>query len=118
MRVKTRKDVRPGDTVTVEVSPRALLSSAFLVFMLPLIMFIIGILAAIPLLSRTGLRMDKNLAGIVVGLSLMILTFVLVFLFERRPSRVSALSARIVAIEREASSPMTTEDATSEDDND
>ena len=120
MRVKTHRDVRSGDTVTVEVNPRAVLSSAFLVFLLPLIMFVIGTLAAVPLFGRAGLRMNRNLAGILVGLGLMILTFAFVFVFERRASRVSALSPRIVEIERKAPSPPPAEDATSEseDDND
>jgi sigma-E factor negative regulatory protein RseC len=118
MRVRTRKNVRPGDMVTIEVNPRALLSSAFLVFVLPLFMFIIGVLASVPLLERTGIEMDKNLAGILAGLILMTVTFVFVFLFERRSSHVSALSPRIVAIEKEASLPTAADNTTSEDDND
>ncbi|GAH31968.1 unnamed protein product [marine sediment metagenome] len=55
MRVKTDRDVSPGDIVTVEVSSRALLSSAFIVFVLPLIVFIIGILSAAPLFRRMRL---------------------------------------------------------------
>jgi len=100
MRVKTDRDVDPGDIVTVEVSSRALLSSAFIVFVLPLIVFIIGILSAAPLFRRINVNMDGNTAGIFVGLTLMLLTFALVFIFERRRSRVSALSPRIIAIEK------------------
>ena len=100
MQVKTDRDVAPGDIVTIEVNSRALLSSAFIVFVLPLIVFITGILSAAPLFRRMNINIDGNTAGIFVGLTLMLLTFALVFIFERRRSRVSALSPRIIAVEK------------------
>ena len=86
--------------MTLEVSSRALLSSGFKVFLLPLIMFLVGALAAAPLFRKANVTMDTNAAGILVGFGLMIVTFALVFVFERKKSRVSALSPRIVAVEK------------------
>ena len=105
MRVTVDEEVAPGDIVTVEVSSRALLSSGFMVFILPLIMFIIGAIVASPIFDRMEIGMKSSTAGILVGFGLMILTFALVFVFERKSSRVSALSPRIVSIEKRGPEP-------------
>ena len=77
MSIKTEKKVLPGDTVSVEVNPRALLSSAFMVFLLPLIMFIVGTLIAVAVLDRTNLLVNKNTVGMIAGFTMMIITFFL-----------------------------------------
>jgi len=112
MHVKAGKEVEPGDMVTVEVNSRPLLSSSFMVFLLPLIMFIIGALAAAPFFRKMNLAIDDNAVGILAGLALMILTFVFVFVFERRRSRVSALSPSIIGIEKETSAASHAENET------
>ena len=112
MRVKAVKEVEPGDIVTVEVNSRALLSSGFMVFILPLIIFIIGALAAAPLFRKMNLSMDSNAVGILVGFVLMIVTFFIVFVFEQRRSHVSALSPRIIGIEKETPSVLHAENKT------
>lgn len=80
-----------GDTVTVESATKTVLGVAFLVYVVPFLLFFIGYFAASGLAE--GGRLAVGGAGFVLG-------FVLAWLADRHQRQRGSLQFRIVSVEQ------------------
>lgn len=64
---ENRPGAHPGDTVLVESSNRDIMYSAFLVYVVPFILFFIGYFAGRTLFHSEGLSILTAFAGLVIG---------------------------------------------------
>ncbi len=81
LRVEQKTDAQPGDVVEVEVRPGFAIRSAFLLFFLPLVMFIVGYYLFPKIWSIPGLNAVYE--GILGGIITMGLTYTAVHFYDK-----------------------------------
>jgi positive regulator of sigma E activity len=96
LEVEAVEGLHPGQEVTIQIDSRAILAGGWTVFILPLIAFIVGAVAAPELTRAVGIRMPGDLASIVLGGFLLSLTFLGIYLRARSPKYRKKLTPRIV----------------------
>jgi len=84
---------RPGDRVEVEIDPGQVVKHSAIVFLLPVVSLMIGYFLGTSYLPRIGLSTEA--AGIIGSLGLMILSFGVIVIFDRRARRSQQTNARI-----------------------
>ena len=101
--VEAPETARPGSFVTLEVDSRHMLATSAVVFLLPLVLLVAGVIGGNPLLGALGVRIDDDLGmilsggvGFLVGLSVGIL-------ISRRGARRGWLMPRIIEVTNPAS---------------
>jgi len=96
LEVQAVEGLHPGQEVTVQIDSRAILTGGWTVFILPLIAFIVGAVAAPELTRAAGIRIPGDLSSIILGGFLLGLTFLGIFLRARSPRYRKKLTPKIV----------------------
>lgn len=81
------KDLQPGENVSVEIDNNKVLKAAFLVYIFPLIMLIIGVFIGPMIYSSVNLTMNLELFNLTIGLFMMALAFVVVKVVDHKKSK-------------------------------
>jgi sigma-E factor negative regulatory protein RseC len=89
-------DAGVGDEVRIRLSGRSTLTAAFLLYMLPLLMFLLGVMLGQHLT-------DHQVWPVVIGLALMVATYGGIRAFDRRIRRSAKMRPEIVEIINPAS---------------
>ena len=95
---------RVGDTVRVEYNPRAALNAVLIVFGLPLLALLLGVVLADAVANRMGLENHKELLNIGAGAALFFLTFIPIRAYDRRVRKSGSHSVVVVEILERANS--------------
>lgn len=74
---------KKGDFVEVGMNPRNLIRSTFIIYTIPLIMFILGMTVSLTLYERAGIA-SAEMYGILTGFAVLALTFVAIRLLTER----------------------------------
>lgn len=93
--LRTTEELKVGDRVTVEIPGPGAALSGFLLFFLPLVLFIGGILATEHFRS-TGAITAESWLSVVVGFGLMVLSYAAAALYDRRLRRAPQHQPRLV----------------------
>jgi len=96
LEVEAVEGLQSGQGVTIEIDSRQMLKGGWMVFILPLIAFIVGAAAAPELVRAVGIPIPGDLASILVGGVLLGLTFLVIYLRSRNSKRQKKLAPRIV----------------------
>ena len=88
-------NAREGDMVNVEVAPRQVLTSAVLVFLMPVIFLILGYWLGS---TQRWFTANPEISGIIGGLTALLLSFGLIFVFDRLSFKKSSTRARLVSM--------------------
>ena len=96
LEVEAVEGLHPGQEVTIEIDSREMLKSGWTVFILPLIAFIVGVVAAPEIVRVIGLKIPNDLASIILGALLLGVAFLGIYLRSRHPGHGSNLAPRIV----------------------
>jgi sigma-E factor negative regulatory protein RseC len=83
VKVKNELSVRPGDTVQIGMSSGQLIGSTFIMYTVPLIFFVIGVVVGVLGLSRF-LTIDAELVGILSGFIMMIISYLVIHHFGKK----------------------------------
>lgn len=96
--IVARNDIsaKSGDMVEIEINPRIVIGHSLLIFIFPIIFMILGYILGAGL--SVQLRMGSEQSGIIGALSFFVLSFVLIFVYEKLFIKKDASSARLVAI--------------------
>lgn len=97
------EDARPGSIVTLEVDARHLLATSAVVFLLPLVLLVAGVVGGNPLLGALGVRVDADLGMILSGAVGFLVGLVIGIMISRRGARRGWLMPRIVEVANPAS---------------
>jgi sigma-E factor negative regulatory protein RseC len=85
---------REGDTVEVEIAPGRVLAAAFIIYMIPILMTIVGFLVGN---AAAGSDSDSSLP-IVLAVIFLVVSFVLVWLYDRRLRRADRRHAVVTRV--------------------
>jgi sigma-E factor negative regulatory protein RseC len=85
---------REGDTVEIEIAPGRVLAAAFIIYMIPIILTIVGFLVGS---AAAGGDPDSSLP-IVLAVTFLVVSFVLVWLYDRRLRRADRRDAVVTRI--------------------
>ncbi len=96
LEVEAMEGLHPGQEVTIQIDSREMLKGGWTIFILPLIAFIVGAVAAPDLMHAVGMRLPGDLASILLGGFLLGLTFLGIYLRSRGPKYRKKLTPRIV----------------------
>ncbi len=99
LEVRSIPDLRPGDVVSVEISSSAMLRGATLLFLVPIIFFVVGAALSRPIMSALGIGVGENFGALVTGFVFLGLAFLGACLVERTRRKHMKSGARIVRIE-------------------
>jgi positive regulator of sigma E activity len=99
LEVEAIEGLHPGQEVTIEIDSREILKGGWTVFILPLIAFLLGAVAAPDLMRIIGLRVRSDVASILVGSLLLGATFLGIYLRSRNPKRREKLTPKIVDVQ-------------------
>jgi len=96
--IVARNDIsaESGDMVEIEINPKRVVGHSFLIFIFPIIFMILGYVFGASLSNQ--LKMDGETSGIIGALTFLGLSFLLIFIFEKRFTKKDHSSARLVAI--------------------
>lgn len=97
MELEAVEGLKPGHEVTVEIDSGAVLKGGTAVFLAPLIAFIVGAAAGPDAARLLGVRLPGEIASIVLGGALLVLTLLGVYLRARRPKYQQKLTPKIIA---------------------
>ena len=95
---------RVGDTVRLEYNPRAALSAVLIVFGLPLLALLLGVVLADTVANRMGFENHNELLNIGAGAALFFLTFIPIRAYDRRVKKSGSHSVAVVEILEKANS--------------
>ncbi len=87
-----------GQRVRVEISSREILRGAFLIYILPLLSLILGMVFGITITNRLGLKESSQAVGLVLGLVFLVLSFVLIWRHNKRVKDKNAYCSKIIQI--------------------
>jgi len=87
-----------GQRVRVEISSRAILRGAFLIYIFPLLALILGMVLGITITNRVGFKESSQTVGLVLGLVFLVLSFVLIWRYNKRIKDKSAYRSKIIQI--------------------
>lgn len=79
--------VSPGTEITLETESKKILLSAFLVYLLPVLALIIGLVAGIELAVAIGMPGNPDLWGLFSGLFLMTVIFLLLRMIDNKAKK-------------------------------
>jgi positive regulator of sigma E activity len=96
LEVEAVEGLHAGQEVTIEINSREMLKSGWTVFILPLIAFIVGAVAAPEIVRVIGFKMTNDVASIILGGFLLVITFLGIYLHSRQTGHGSNLAPRIV----------------------
>lgn len=96
LEVEAVEGLHPGQEVTIEIDSREMLKGGWTIFILPLIAFIVGAVAAPELLPVVGITIPGDVASIILGGFLLGLTFLVIYLRARNPKHRQKLTPKIV----------------------
>ena len=85
---------REGDTVEIEIAPGRVLAAAFIIYMIPILMTIVGFLVGS---AAAGGAPDASLP-IVLAVVFLVVSFVLVWLYDRRIRRTERRHAVVTRV--------------------
>ena len=83
-RVELSADAKVGDRVEVEMPAQGLVKASMLAYLVPLGMLLLGIWLGMALHGSLGVGMDAELFGVLCGLALLALSYLLVRAIDRR----------------------------------
>ena len=93
-----------GDTVRLEFDPGAALTAALVVFGLPLLALLLGVILTTVVADRMGYQNRSQLLSIGVGAVLFFLTFIPIRAYDRRVKRTGSHNIAVVEILKRAAS--------------
>ncbi len=99
MRIEAVEGLEEGQEVTIEIESKAVLKAGFLVFIMPLLMFIVGALIAEKVFGLLGVGIGKDAGAFLLGFLFLIVTFAIVYFADKRARKKRKLEPRIVEIE-------------------
>ena len=97
MELEAVEGLKPGQEVTVEIDSGAVLKGGTAVFLAPLIAFIVGAAAGPDASALLGVSIPGEIASILLGGALLVLTFLGVYVRARRPKYQQKLTPKIIA---------------------
>lgn len=83
VKVKNELSVHPGDTVQIGMSSGQLIGSTFVMYTIPLIFFVLGIVIGVMGLSKV-LPINPELLGILSGFVMMVISYLVIHHFGNR----------------------------------
>ncbi|MBU4310818.1 SoxR reducing system RseC family protein [bacterium] len=89
---------RIGQRVKVEISSREILKGAFLIYIFPLLALILGMVLGITITNRLGLKESSQTVGLVLGLVFLVLSFVLIWRYNKKVKDQSTYRSKIIQI--------------------
>lgn len=88
-----------GQRVRVEISSREILKGAFLIYILPPLALILGMMLGITITNRSGFfKESSQTVGLVLGLVFLVLSFVLIWRHSKRAKDRNAYRSKIIQI--------------------
>ncbi|MDW7681433.1 MAG: SoxR reducing system RseC family protein, partial [bacterium] len=96
MMVMDHLSVQKGDRVEVEIDPTQVVRHSSIVFLLPVLGLVLGYFLGANYLIKLGLNVEA--AGIVGSLGLMVLSFGIIFLYDKAVGKNHAVTAKITRI--------------------
>ncbi len=87
-----------GQRVRLEISSWEVLKGAFLIYILPLLFLILGLVLGITITNRYGLAESSQTVGLILGLAFLVLSFIPLWRHSKRIKDRSAYRSRIVQI--------------------
>jgi len=101
LEVETEKPLSVGDKVTVEIKGPGFLRASILVFLIPLIFFLVGTLAGRALAINLSLKGNTvDLVGLAVGASVLGAVFAVLRIYENRLRKTKSFEVKIVEVQR------------------
>ncbi len=92
---------KPGDFVRIEIAPSQVIGSSLLIFVFPIIAMMFGYWFGTKF--APSLKMAGEIAGIAGSLSLLGISFLIIFLYDRSFGRTNQPQARLLAFSSEDS---------------
>ncbi len=92
-------DAKIGDVVEISMKVHNVLTAAFIVYGIPLLMLILGIVAGHAILKKIGFTSGLELYSILIGLVLLILTYIALKIYEnhlKKDARYTPVVSRII----------------------
>ncbi|HHY90583.1 MAG TPA: SoxR reducing system RseC family protein [Clostridiales bacterium] len=88
-----------GDVVEISMQTHNVLTAALLVYGIPLLMLIIGVVAGYAILQKMGFTAKLELYSVLIGLVLLILTYIALKIYEnvlKKDARYTPVISRII----------------------
>lgn len=85
--LENTQNFQPGQNVSVEIDDSKVLKAAFLVYIFPLIMLIIGVFIGSTIYSMLQLSMNSELFNLMIGILMMALAFTFVKYVDNKKSK-------------------------------
>ena len=87
-----------GQRVRVEISSKEILKGAFLIYILPLLALILGMVLGITITDRLGFKESSQTVGLVLGLVFFVLSFIFIWRHGKRVKDKSTYRSKIIQI--------------------
>jgi len=99
LRINVKNDLgaKLGDFVEVEMSTKSILNSAFIVYMIPLIMMILGISLGAYIFKTMGYK-NYEIFGMLAGVFSLVISFMLLKIIDKRVKENKSLTFEMVKI--------------------
>lgn len=89
---------KQGEYVEIEMSTRTFLAAVSITYGLPLIMLFIGVFSGNALVNNTGLRINNDVAGAIVGFILMALSYIYISKLDKKYNKQRKIEFEIKRI--------------------
>lgn len=99
LRVEAENSVgaKSGDFVELGMSTKAVLKSAFIVYVIPLIMLVVGIVSGIEIAKKIGMKNYESI-GLLSGLVLLFVSFIMIRIIDKKIKDNKDLKVEIIKI--------------------
>ncbi len=87
-------NAQPGDKVEIEIAPKQVIKHSAIVFLIPVLALIVGYFLGAKFL--TALSLAEEPAGIIGSLTLMVVSYFFIVLYDRKVGKREGTSVRIV----------------------
>ena len=89
---------KPGDIVELEVQSEEIIKGSMVLFLMPIFFLVAGYLIGSAIVRSFGFGIAEETAGIVLGITALIISFLFVNWYDKSIREKSSLRARIVKI--------------------
>ena len=91
-------NAHPGEIVEIEMEDQSLVIATIMVYLIPLLGFIFGVISGIYISDYMGIRFYKELFSVIMGILLMGMVYVIIKLFNNNIKKNSRFIPKILSI--------------------
>lgn len=89
------RDYQPGQSIEIEISTSETLKGGLALFILPLIAFMIGAFTGKSIFSAIGIELERDVASIIAGFTLLVIVLAVVAIIYRSDSKSRKLAPHV-----------------------